>query len=191
MEPETIKAFSEIATEAVKILGPAWITAFVGIKIGKLQLDSKIKEIEKNNEFKAREHLFKYAKDWQSEMDKRCGDLMNTLETIDGLVSIDDTNEIGMHEFLLNRFNMYLKEAPYNIEIALREMEPIKSKYGLEFDRLFDYKEKVKNIKRADSLENLRSGIILLTEIYGHLSRCAYFTSHEEAMKALKPYLKD
>jgi hypothetical protein len=52
MDPESYKVTMNVISDAIKILGPAIITAIVGYKVGKYQLLIKMKELNKNNEFK-------------------------------------------------------------------------------------------------------------------------------------------
>ena len=71
MTPEELNVISD----AIKILGPALITGLVGYYSAKIQLmaklkelETKLKELDKNNEFKAREHYFNYYKEQQKEI---------------------------------------------------------------------------------------------------------------------------
>ena len=70
MGPELYKMTMDVVSDAIKILGPALITAVVGYKAGKSQLLLKIEELNKNNEFKAREKIFDFHKEKLAKADK-------------------------------------------------------------------------------------------------------------------------
>lgn len=61
MEPEVL----EVIDNAVKILGPALITGLVGYFSARIQFAARLKELDKNNEFKAREYFFRHYKERQ------------------------------------------------------------------------------------------------------------------------------
>ena len=73
----------DLISDAIKILGPALITGFVGYYAAKLQFVSKLKELDKTNEFRAREYYFNYYKDVQKEITGPAdSQLINTLSAL-------------------------------------------------------------------------------------------------------------
>ena len=56
MNPETVGLISD----AIKILGPAGIAAYATYRASKIQIDIKLKELDKTHEFTARQSLFQY-----------------------------------------------------------------------------------------------------------------------------------
>lgn len=191
MDTEILRTISSISTDAIKILGPAAITAFVGFKAGKAQLELKIKEMESSNKFKAREHLFKYHKEWQSHISRRYDQLTETLGSIAGVMAADKDGEMGLNPFALKFFGSYIKSAPHDVEMAIRDLENYKEKYKLEYELLLEHKIQTYSLRRAGDIDTVFRTIADLIEIYGHLNRCAHLLVEEEAKKALKPYLKE
>lgn len=62
MTPEAL----EVVNDAIKILGPALITGLVGKLSARIQFTARLKELDRNNEFKAREYFFKHYKERQT-----------------------------------------------------------------------------------------------------------------------------
>ena len=192
MEIAAIEAISTTITEAIKILGPAIITGFIGLRVGKYQLDMKIKELENANEFKSREHLFKYYKDWQKNIKEKYESLTSALGTITGMAAAigDNRESDSISPLMFKFFEFYMKSAPQDLIIILRDMEPLKDKYKIEYELLMEYELKSKNVCKVESVEDLFNSVSELLEIYGHLNRCAHLQVEEQAKMALQPYLK-
>jgi len=64
MDMESVKIITEGIVEIAKtlgpVLGPAIITALVGYKVGKSQIEVKLRELEKTHAYSASEKLFEY-----------------------------------------------------------------------------------------------------------------------------------
>ncbi|MBU4510210.1 hypothetical protein KJ830_04075 [bacterium] len=58
MDIEGVKTITEGIVEIAKILGPAIITALVGYKVGKSQIEVKLRELEKTHAYSASEKLW-------------------------------------------------------------------------------------------------------------------------------------
>lgn len=68
MTPELQAALLELGSDAIKILGPAAIAAWVGYSAGQAQLKTRLKELELANGFKAREHLYAHYETRRTEL---------------------------------------------------------------------------------------------------------------------------
>jgi len=192
MDPNVVEAISSVSTEAIKILGPAIITGLVGLKIGKHQLELKLKEIEKNNSFKAREHLFKYYKDWQETIKGKYDELTTALGTITGMAAaVKGHEETGITPVMYKFFNYYVKSVPHDVNLTIRDFEPYKEHYNLEYELLEHYKIKVGALSATEDVSELIESVTDLLEIYGHLNRCAHLLVEKQAKLALQPYLEE
>jgi hypothetical protein len=121
MTPESL----EVLDNAIKILGPATITGLVGYYSARIQLTVRLKELDKGNEFKAREHFFKHYKEKQSAVGTRARQLLSSLLT----KSVENDRD----ELLLLR-QMVLEAA----QIGMQNMQQRKldDKYKLQFENL-------------------------------------------------------
>jgi len=75
MSPEAL----DVLDNAIKILGPALITGVVAYLTAKVQITSHLKELDKNNEFKARECFFNYQRERQLAADKGARDALSAI----------------------------------------------------------------------------------------------------------------
>lgn len=190
MDAELLKVITSVSTDAIKILGPAIITAIVGYKAGQVQLELKIKEIERNNKFKAHELLFNYYKGWQSHITKRYDQLTEMLGSISGVIAASaDKEGLPLSEFAFKCFGSYVKTAPYDVDIALRDMDKVKDKYRIEYELLVEHKKLALSLRKAGDAGAIFKTIADLIEIYGHLNRCVNLMIEEQARESLSPYL--
>lgn len=190
MDSATINLIKDIFTDAIKILGPATITAIVGYKIGKSQLEIKIKEIQEKHRFAAREHLFNYYKERQESLRENIKQLNESFGFILGFMAggtIDVQYDITMSKVA----NFYLKVAPQEIKLTIRDFEKNELKDLEEYDILKQHLEKLKTLSLAEDIESLRDNILVLLEIYNHLNRCSQILLEKEASAALEPYINE
>lgn len=68
MDIESVKTITEGIVEVAKIWVPAIITATVMYKIGKIQLEVKLRELEKSHAYFASEKLFEYYQNREKEL---------------------------------------------------------------------------------------------------------------------------
>ncbi|MCM0081336.1 hypothetical protein L4X63_07015 [Geomonas sp. Red32] len=190
MDSELLKTITSISTDAIKIIGPAAITAFVGFKAGKVQLELKIAEVERNNRFKAHELLFNYYKDWQSHVTMRYDQLVEMFGTISGVIAASkDKEEFPLNTYVLKCFGSYVKSAPYDVDIAIRDFDTLKLEYQLEYEILQEHKRLAASLRRMGDLDQIFRTIADLIEIYGHIHRCANLIVGAQAKMALNPYI--
>ena len=58
MPSELLNLIQTVTTEAIKILEPAVIAAYATYRATAIQFESKLKELDKTNEFHARDRIF-------------------------------------------------------------------------------------------------------------------------------------
>ena len=190
MEIATLNVIKDIFSDAIKILGPAIITGFFGYKAGTAQLDVKIKEIKHTNKFKAHEHLFNYYKEWQNHISEKYEQLTSTLGTLTGIFAADPNGEHGLNPLVFKFFGSYVKSAPHDIDMTLRDLNEFKEKYQIEIDLLNKCKLDSLRLKSSGDVNTVFRTVADLIEIYSHLNRCAHLLVEEQAKLALKPYLE-
>jgi hypothetical protein len=82
-----------VIDNAIKILGPALITGMVGYFSASVQFTTRLKELDKNNEFKAREHLYNFYKEQRISSGEGVKPTLNMLENILIATASDDLNQ--------------------------------------------------------------------------------------------------
>lgn len=94
MDAELYKLTLDVINDAIKILGPASITGFLVYKQSKAQLDLKIKELDKNNEYKAREKVFDFHKSKLKDVQSSINSLSSELGQFLGMSAADKDDEL-------------------------------------------------------------------------------------------------
>ena len=66
MEPATAEMVTAVATDAIKILGPVIVTAWVTYKVARAQIDLERVRVHEKDRIEAYKHLFSFAKKLQN-----------------------------------------------------------------------------------------------------------------------------
>lgn len=189
MLPEILAVIREISLEAIKVLGPAIITAVVGYRMGKVQLDLKLREVSLNSELTARTSLFEYYKEKLSRLDKEYQRLSEELSRFLGLTtsSEDDAPELIVFQEIVRH---YVSILPIEIKMVRSDME----KFGLmnndfyrELENIINYdKSLIEDINPQAFLVNVMSFL----EAYHLLYRCTGLLLEKQAEQLFSPYLR-
>lgn len=193
MSPDELAVVKDILLEAIKILGPAIITAIVGYKYGKLQVTLKLKEMDKTHEFSAREHIFNYYKERSKQLLERQGQLNKSWGEVVG-VAIGFT--LGAKEESSEFLQMmgetvrdFSRLAQMEMLITKKDMEKNKLHELPEFNEILSYVKEVGNLNQDNTLPALRKNITTLLEIYTHLYYCQQLLLEKAGGEIFKKYL--
>lgn len=176
MEPTTIELIKDVATDAIKILGPATIAAWATYMASKSHFELRLKEIERKQEFGARQHLFRYYKERQTQLAqeyaKLRGELEHTLGYVAGYTKGSGDEDSTLVKILVESMEMYSAITPTEIDITMRDME----KNGLtgtsDYEKLKSYKEKISNLATEETFQTLQKNIFTIVEVYHLLQIC-------------------
>jgi len=189
MNAELINAISDVSQEAIKILGPAFITAYFAYRIGKTQIEVKLKEAEEKHKFGAREHLFNYYKERLSKLMDSYAKLSESLGQILGFTAVGTVN-VQFDITMAKLANFYLRVLPHDIKLTMRDLEKNNLKDTEEYNALSEYLKKVSSVSLANDIESLRDNTLFLLEIIGYLSQSNHILLEQQAHSALQPYAK-
>lgn len=188
MDVETTKLLIELISDAVKILGPAIITGLVAYKAGKLQLELKIKELYKTNEFKAREKIFEFHKSKLDENSSAMGALTSGLGQFAGMTLADREDEMKFNGFVNGLINVHLLSLPHEFYNVESEFEKYAGEFQEEKRHIGELRKKLQNLNKPESPEEALCIINELLTIYGYLGRCIRSLIEKEALNIFKPY---
>ena len=188
MNAETAKLLIELISDAIKILGPAIITGLVAYKAGKLQLELKIKELYKSNEFKAREKIFEFHKSKLDENSSAMSALSSGLGQVAGMTLADRENEMKFNGFVNGLINVNLLSLPHEFLNVEQEFEKYNNEFHEEKKHIGELKIRLGEIKKPESPEDALYAINELIIIYGYLGRCIRSLIEKEALNIFKPY---
>lgn len=188
MDPESYKVTMNVISDAIKILGPAIITAIVGYKVGKYQLLIKMKELNKNNEFKARDKLFEFHKEKLAKVDESISGLNEGLGQLAGMVMADFDNKLRISSFANKYLLVYINGLPFQLKQTYAELKKYSEECNQELDRLHLYLQRAEKVSKPENLEEAHTVIVELIEIYSFTSHCIRIIIEKEALEIFKPY---
>ncbi|MGY0311968.1 hypothetical protein ACV4QK_08830 [Alteromonas macleodii] len=191
MEVEVIKSIETVLIEAIKIIGPAIIASFATYKATSSQYKFKVKELSKNHEFKAREHLFSYYKDRQQKLASGHSELSNSLGQILGAASSageeSDTPEI-VNGFI-SMLGLYVNQAPFEISTTISDFDSKRLSHSPEYAKLLEYKKSADNLIFNKEPKLAKIMIIELLEIYSFLERCNHMLLERQIKQLFSNYV--
>lgn len=185
--------YEAVLSDAIKIIGPAAIAAYVSYRVAKIQIDQKLKEISLSQEFNVRKIIFDmYVKkldaihNQSEELNKFLGHALGFLTGV---------GDIGKESFA-NVTKTYIETLRYSSEDAKKSLELTKAE--MEKNKLiaeYSYSEipmHLDNINRMifeDDLESIRSNIFLLLSAYSCLKHCTEALVEKEKDTIFEKYL--
>jgi hypothetical protein len=190
MDPAT----GELLQDALKILGPAIITGFVGYKAASLQFRATLEQIREGNEFSARQHLFDYYKERQKRFSDGYANLVNQLGQILGInaatlgTALDESTSAIVDTFNA-QVRLHLGAAPFELELLLRDMKTKKLEKTEEFKDLEDKKNSLEGLELAEDYDSKSSTVHKLIEVYSALERCNQLVLEREMDSLFKKYV--
>ncbi len=194
MEPTTFELIKEIATDAIKILGPATIAALVAYKASEAQFELRLKEIEKGHQFRAREHLFRYYKDRQTQLSHDYTKFSQSLEEDLGFAAgFTEANEVkasGLVKTMANYIEMYSSVTLTEIDITMRDMNENGLGGTPEYERLKSYKDKISNLAKEKNFSALQNNMLSIVEVYRFLQFCNQMLLQRQIEKMFRKYLE-
>lgn len=194
MEAATIELIQTIATDAIKILGPAIIAAFATYKATQSQFEIKLRELEKAHEFGAREHLFKYYQDRQVQLskdyEKLNQSLGNTLGYATGYVAGAEEEQSEFLSMLAEYVEMYSKITPTEIDTTARDMEQNGLMETEDYRKLVAYVEPLRNLDKGKTLQALRKNIFAIVDAYHFLQHCNQTLLQKQMAKIFTKYIE-
>jgi hypothetical protein len=190
MDPATI----ELIKDAIKILGPATIAAWAIYKVAKSQFELRLKEIEKGHQFRAREHLFLYYKERQTQLAQDYAKLKNSLEEdlgfATGFTEVIGDEDSGLVKTMAESMEMYSAMAPTEIDITMRDMEKNDMVGTSDYDKLKSYKDKMNNLNREKTFRSLQKNIFIILEVYHFLQHCNQMLLQRQIEKMFHKYME-
>ncbi len=195
MAPEIISLVQTVSLDAIKILGPAIIAAYAAYRAGAIQLEVKLRELEKNHQFQARENIFTHLKDRIAHIEKEEAKLNLDLGRIMGEATSMFSEENSSSRDFVELMSMGIRSAsrlvPFEINSILDEMRVSNLASSREFKLLLSRHDDQVHLTQPASFEQLRSSILVLMETYNILSLCARLLLQKQMERVFAPYLAD
>ena len=197
MSPEAIAAIRDSIKnlfDLLTILGPAAITGYLGYKMGKRQIELKLHELDKQNEFGARKSLFDHYKDMRKEANEIWSKLQNTIGQFialagDTIKDIDADIHKDHIDFIVKFIESYKKNTPEYIKWVKGQMEKLDLTGYAQYSELEKFQELASNIVIDRDTESIKNNLFVLHEGYSHLQICYDLILQEKAEQLFGPYV--
>jgi len=181
-----------ISLEAIKIIGPASVAAYATYKATKVQYELKLKEIEQNQRFSAKQVLFDYYKNRQTKISESYNQLSSTLGTAMGAAAIEEHRKEGDAPSkviaVVDIVNSYVALAPFDVSITARDYKLNNMESSEEFQKLTEYSKKVDSLETSTEFDIVRANVLLLLELYSFLERCNQALMERQMEKLFSKY---
>jgi uncharacterized protein YabN with tetrapyrrole methylase and pyrophosphatase domain len=190
MDMESVKIITEGVVEIAKtlgpVLGPAIITALVGYKVGKSQIEVKLRELEKTYAYSASEKLFDYYQNREKELNESYNSINKDMGFLLGMTSALTENDELLNN-TIKMYDLYEKTLPYQIKLTLRDLK----KYNLQETEEFRKLESFLDQKALhDQKKNWSDKVFYLLEIYFYLQICNKMILEEISTNYMKIFVK-
>lgn len=177
MSPEVANLIQVIALDAIKILGPAVIAAYATYRATTVQWEVKLKELDRTNEFLARERVFAHLKERLAHIDEETEKLHGAVGEILGRAS----GAIGeaptpqdlvfmqiMGEFIITAG----KTAPLEVRGLLQDMQVADLGSTAEYKALSAYQDIRPPSEPLVTYDELKAALFQLLDLNNHLGLC-------------------
>ncbi len=188
MDAELYKLTLEVISDSIKILGPAIITAIVGYKAGQFQLKLRIEELNKNNEFKAREKIFEFHKEKLTKVDESISKLNDGLGQFAGMALADREDESMITSFVASHLTSYIEGLPFQLNHINDELKKYSNDMPREVALMSQYIKEAPEVKLPSDPEGVQRAIVKLLEMYGSCSHCLRLLIEREALEIFESY---
>ncbi|WP_050937682.1 hypothetical protein [Vibrio harveyi] len=181
-------SWQDVAIEAIKILGPAMVTGVAAYFTATIQLKAKLKQIEKNSEYKAREKVFDFKTEKYNKLDKSLATLNETLSFLAGMSMTDRDDQYAINSFVAKYLSTFIYSAPFDVKQTIDQFLPLSTEYPREFDKLQKDLSLVEGLKQPNNYNQVNDTIVTLIGIYGFVRCCSKIVAEKEALKVFEPY---
>ena len=193
MQPEVASLIQTVLLEAIKILGPAIVAAYAAYKAASVQLEVKLHELSKGNEFKAREAVFVHLKERLAHIDEKTEKLNEELGRMLGFAvgyqEGSGTDPTEYVDIVSRAVHSAARLAPVEVSATLNDMLSSGLASSEEFKALSARHEIKLNTSQPYTYETLKFNVLQLIETYDLLGMCNRLLLQKQMEQAFSPYL--
>jgi len=196
MSLEVLNLIQTVSLEAIKILGPAVIAAYATYRATTKQFEYKLKELDKTNEFHARDRIYSYLKDRIAKVDADTAKLNEEIGRLLGSIAETKSGEPPTRQ--MEDFTQVLgggmlttaKVVSLDINSLLLDMRFAKLEDSKEYTALKAYEKFTDQQVGHASFEELKRSLFLLLEIHNTMEICMRRLFHQQMSGVLEVYIK-
>ena len=186
MNPEELQLWNN-AIEAIKLIGVAFASgvaaAVAGYLTARLQLKTRLKELDKNNEFKAREHYFSHFQKYQEAVDALMKEHYPQLEK--ELISFGQQGSERRSRLVFEYRSELFGEVADQLKTEVKNRKLIDT---YQFKNLVDAEKAVKAIPEKGDECYTVDDVKKLIGLLRHIDLCAHMITQNNLHKTLGVY---
>jgi hypothetical protein len=192
MSPDAVAALINVASDAVKIIGPAAIAAIAAYKVAQVQLTAKLKELTSGSELKARASFFSYYRERGEYLRSAAAEAGRELGKLYGIVSAseDDTPD---DRNLIQAFGSFVEVIsnmlPLEGAITQVEMEAAGLQNAPQYSRLRELLATTEWLVSATTKEAVLNRLGAIIKLYSYLMHCNQVIVEARMKEVFKPFL--
>lgn len=193
MQPDVVSLIQTVLLEAIKILGPAVVAAYAAYKAASVQLEVKLQELTKGNEFKAREAIFLHLKERLVHIDEQNEKLNSELGRMLGFAAGyqgGSGSEPTEYVDIMGRaVQSIARISPVEVSATLNDMRHSSLASTEEFKALSERQAIKFDTSEPYTYEALKSNVLQLIETYDLLGMCNRLLLQKQMERAFSPYV--
>jgi hypothetical protein len=194
MTPELLAVIQAVLLDAIKILGPAVIAAYAAYRAAFVQIELKLKEMEKGHQFQARSAIFTDLKDRLAHIEQQTEKLNAELGHILGFAAgyrlgttRDEPNEVV--DLMLRAAESAAKAQPLETTVVLADMRAAGMASSQEYAALVARQAVQLPISGEPNYDRLKVLIVEMLETSHLLGVCTRLLLRKEMELVFAPYL--
>ena len=194
MTPELLAVIQAVLLDAIKILGPAVIAAYAAYRAAFIQIELKLKELERGHQFQARSAIFTDLKERLAHIDQQTEKLNAELGHILGFASgyrmgdtKDEPNEVI--DLMLRAAEAAAKAQPLETSVVLADMRAASMASSQEYAALLARQAVQLPISGDQTYERLKVLVVEMLETSHLLGVCTRLLLRAEMNRVFAPYL--
>jgi hypothetical protein len=193
MASELYAFLQPIVLDAVKILGPAVVAAYAAYKAASVQIELKLRELESQNSFRARELVFNHLREKLAHIEKEAQKHDNELGKILGMAAAEfeaspDNQPTEYIKILVSTLKVSLTTAPSEARSLLVQMRLAGLEGTEECKQLTTWDKNFREIEASMSYSGLKNMILSLVETYQVMGACTRKLLEYQIERTLTPY---
>lgn len=194
MSAEIVTAIQAVLLEAVKVVGPAIVAAYAAYKAATIQVVLKLRELDSQNQFRAREVLFSYLREKLAHIDQQAEKLNRELGELLGFAasrqeSGESDSPSEFIDIMSTAVGSVARLVPLEISSLLNDMRMSSLASSGEYKELASKQDALRSLDTAPSYDNLKRNVLALLELYTLMGTCTRLLLEGQMQRVLSPYI--
>ena len=194
MASEVISLIQAVSLDFIKIVGSAAVAAYAGYRGAMIQLTLKLQEIDKNQQYQARESIFSHLREQLAHLDTEAekwnAEIGRAIGFAAGSKDSNREGEVDEYVQLLGRATKGVARLiPLEVATTLGEMRML----GLESSEHFKALAALEQLPAVEldgmTYVRLKESMLSLFDTYNLLGACTRMLLHKQMERVFAPYM--